>query len=84
MSNPWKGDLDRLSGTDTTGSIVDIINQTCETLRAYDNTVTKTLNVDKIKDLDDVKRVLKFMNITAKTGAIQSNGYNEVKDLFED
>lgn len=44
----------------------------------------KYLNVDKIKDLDDVKRVLKFLKIKAiDDGIMQTNGFEEVRDLFE-
>lgn len=44
----------------------------------------KYLNVDKIKDLEDVKRVLKFLKIKAiDDGVIQTNGFEDVKDLFE-
>lgn len=44
----------------------------------------KYLNVDKIKDLEDVKRVLKFLKIKAiDDGVVQTNGFEDVKDLFE-
>lgn len=44
----------------------------------------KHLNVDKILSLEDVKRVLKFMNIKAvDDGVLQSQGFEEVRDLFE-
>lgn len=44
----------------------------------------KYLNVDKIQTLDDVKRVLKFLKITAvDNGVITTNGFEEVKYLFE-
>lgn len=44
----------------------------------------KYLNVDKIQTLDDVKRVLKFLKITAvDNGVITTNGFEEVRDLFE-
>lgn len=44
----------------------------------------KELNVDKIQSLDDVKRVLKFLKITAvDNGIIRSNGFEEVRDLFD-
>lgn len=41
------------------------------------------LNVDKIKTLDDVKRVLDFMDITVtlKEGVVVK-GFDNVKDLF--
>lgn len=45
---------------------------------------TRRLKVDKIKDLDDVKRVLEFLNITVTTGnGLVEEGYDKVKDLFE-
>lgn len=45
---------------------------------------TRKLKVDKIKDLDDVKRVLEFLNITVTTGnGLAKEGYDKVKDLFE-
>lgn len=52
------------------------------------NTITgpveKYLNVDKIQSLEDVKRVLKFMNIkVVDDGVVQSIGFEEVRDLFE-
>lgn len=44
----------------------------------------KSLNVDKIKSLEDVKRVLKFLNITATdNGVVTTSGFEEVRDLFE-
>lgn len=44
----------------------------------------KCLNVDKIQSLEDVKRVLKFLNITASdNGIVTSHGFEEVRDLFE-
>ena len=44
----------------------------------------KCLNVDKIQSLDDVKRVLKFLKITAvDNGVITTDGFEEVRDLFE-
>lgn len=47
-------------------------------------TTTKTLHIDRIKDLEDVKRVLKFLNITVEAdGVVEPHGYNEVRDLFE-
>lgn len=46
--------------------------------------VEKCLNVDKIKDIEDIKRILKFLNIkVVSNGVIESNGFNEVRDLFE-
>lgn len=42
------------------------------------------LNVDKITSIEDVKRVLNFLNITVKIGTLtQPNGYETVRDLFE-
>lgn len=47
-------------------------------------TTTKTLKVDRINSLDDVKRLLKFLNITVEAdGYIEPNGYDEVRDLFD-
>lgn len=44
----------------------------------------KSLNVDKIKSLEDVKRVLKFLNITATDNSVvTTSGFEEVRDLFE-
>lgn len=44
----------------------------------------KSLNVDKIQSLEDVKRVLKFLNITATdNGVVTCHGFEEVRDLFE-
>lgn len=44
----------------------------------------KSLNVDKIKSLEDVKRVLKFLNITATDNSVvTTRGFEEVRDLFE-
>lgn len=44
----------------------------------------KYLNVDKIQSLDDVKRVLKFLKITAVDNEnISTNGFEEVRYLFE-
>jgi hypothetical protein len=46
--------------------------------------VIKPLNIDKIKTLDDVKRILKFLNIEVEMHeGIIRNGFEEVKDLFE-
>lgn len=46
--------------------------------------VVKRLNVNKIQDLNDVKRILNFLNITVETdGIMEPNGYDEVRDLFE-
>jgi len=51
----------------------------------YDEFVYRhNLNTDKIKTLDDVKRILKFLNISATTSeTVLPNGWEEVKDLFE-
>lgn len=44
---------------------------------------THDLNIDNIRTLDDVKRILKFMNIQAKTTkSTEPRGWSEVKDLF--
>lgn len=44
----------------------------------------KSLNVDKIQSLEDVKRVLKFLNITATDNSVvTTRGFAEVRDLFE-
>jgi hypothetical protein len=44
----------------------------------------KKLNTNKIKDIEDIKRVLEFLNITAiDDGHMQSHGFEKVKDLFE-
>lgn len=46
--------------------------------------VVKRLNINKIQDLNDVKRILNFLNITVETdGIMEPNGYDEVRDLFE-
>lgn len=46
--------------------------------------INKRLNVDKIKDLEDVKRVLDFMNIQVELSeGIGRVGFDEVEDLFE-
>lgn len=46
--------------------------------------VIKRLNVDKIKTIEDVKRVLNYLNITVEVGSgLTRQGYEEVKDLFE-
>jgi hypothetical protein len=46
--------------------------------------IQRTLNVNNIKNLEDVKRILKFLNITAYDGVIgMSYGFEEVRDLFE-
>ena len=48
-----------------------------------DREITKTLNVNMIQTLDDVKRILEFLDIkiTLKEGVI-NNRYEKVKDLF--
>lgn len=47
-------------------------------------TTVNRLNVDRIKDLNDVKRILKFLDIKVETdGVIEPHGYDEVRDLFE-
>lgn len=44
----------------------------------------KKLNIDKIKDIEDVKRVLEFLNIEVTIDKYtQPNGFDKVKDLFE-
>lgn len=47
------------------------------------NLSIKTLNVDKINSLDDIKRLLRFLNFSIE---IDENsvyeGFEEVKDLF--
>ncbi len=44
----------------------------------------RTLNVDKIKDISDVRRILKFLDIKVEEdGMTEPNGYDEVRDLFE-
>jgi len=50
-----------------------------ETVEVY-----KKLNIDKIKNLDDVKRILEFLNIQARDDHIQTYGFEKVKDLFEE
>ena len=62
----------------------DIAKGTTYHMQAFTRPTRKSLNIDKIKTLDDVKRVLKFLDITANVGnGITQNGYGEVKDLFE-
>ena len=57
---------------------------TYESKIVSNNYITKSLNIDKIKNLDDVKRVLKFLNITITVSdSVSVNGYDEVKDLFD-
>lgn len=57
---------------------------TYESKIVSNNYITKSLNIDKIKNLDDVKRVLKFLNITVTVSdSVSVNGYDEVKDLFD-
>lgn len=47
-------------------------------------TTIRHLNVDRIKSLEDVKRILKFLNIQVETNNyIQPHGFEEVKDLFD-
>lgn len=47
-------------------------------------TTINRLNVDRIKDLNDVKRILKFLDIKVEAdGVIEPHGYDEVRDLFE-
>jgi hypothetical protein len=42
------------------------------------------LNVNKIKDLEDVKRVLKFLNIEFELpDGCSRHGFEDVKDLFD-
>lgn len=46
--------------------------------------IVKPLNIDKIQSLDDVKRVLKFLNIEVELQeGLTRKGFEEVKDLFE-
>ena len=50
----------------------------------FTHPVIKRLNADKIKTIEDVKRVLNYLNITAEVGnGLARQGYEEVKDLFE-
>ncbi|HDK7194872.1 TPA: hypothetical protein PTV74_003179 [Clostridium botulinum] len=47
-------------------------------------TTIRQLNVDKIKSLEDVKRIFKFLNIQVEAdNYIQPHGFEEVKDLFD-
>lgn len=47
-------------------------------------TSPKKLNINKIKDLEDVKRILEFMDIKAiDDGRLISHGFEKVKDLFD-
>lgn len=44
----------------------------------------KKLNVNKIKNIEDVKRILEFINIEATVDDnIISKGFEKVSDLFE-
>jgi hypothetical protein len=46
--------------------------------------IKKQLNINNIKDLEDVKRVLELLHIEAYwDGITQSDGFDKVKDLFE-
>lgn len=49
-----------------------------------DSPRTLPLNVNKIKSLNDVKRILEYLNITVTlNGLTAPTGYEKVKDLFE-
>lgn len=42
------------------------------------------LNIDKIKTIDDIKRILEFMNIEVEIrDGLTRQGFEKVKDLFE-
>lgn len=42
------------------------------------------LNIDKIKTMDDIKRILEFMNIEVEMrDGLTRQGFEKVKDLFE-
>lgn len=46
--------------------------------------ITYTLKTDRIQNLDDIKRVLEFLNIQVTINdGITKTGYEKVRDLFE-
>lgn len=49
-----------------------------------DLAITHRFNVEKVSSINDIKRILKFLQITATTTSKTApNGWEEVKDLFE-
>lgn len=72
-----------LENTTQESDIFQGVYQGTLTLR-LDPPQVKTLNVDKIKDLDDVKRILRFLNIRISTNnGFTQQGFDKVEDLFD-
>ncbi|NFB32678.1 hypothetical protein EXN65_21570 [Clostridium botulinum] len=62
----------------------EIIKESIPNIDIKNLTTIRYLNVDKIKSLEDVKRIFKFLNIQVESdNYIQPHGFEEVKDLFD-
>ncbi|MGO5072362.1 hypothetical protein ACTQ4K_00175 [Clostridium sporogenes] len=62
----------------------EIIKESIPNIDIKNLTTIRCLNVDKIKSLEDIKRIFKFLNIQVEAdNYIQPHGFEEVKDLFD-
>ncbi|WP_061316890.1 hypothetical protein [Clostridium botulinum] len=61
----------------------EIIKEPIFNINIKNLTTIRYLNVDKIKGLEDIKRILKFLDIRVEEKKhVCLKGFEEVKDLF--